>query len=164
MLTPHDVQAYLEANAIVGEIVHLDVPTLTVEAAAQAVGVPPQQIVKSILFLVGEHPVLAITCGLDYIERRAIAGLFGVGRKRVKLATAEEVLRIAGYPAGAMPPFAHQQSLDTLLDQRVLGQPEVYAGGGAENALLRLSPQEILRATQARVLDLVSLPEGAAPE
>ncbi|MDD2695193.1 MAG: YbaK/EbsC family protein [Anaerolineales bacterium] len=164
MLTPRDVQAYMDVHAIPGVIVQLDVPTLTVEAAALAVNVPPQRIVKSILFLVAERPVLAIACGLDYIERRAIANLFGVGRKRVKLATEEEVLQIAGYPAGAMPPFAHQQPLETLLDQRVLAQEQVFAGGGAENALLRLPPQEILRASGARVMDLVSLPEAELPE
>jgi len=155
VLRPSDIRNFMEAQAIGGEILFLEALTPTVQAAAEAVGAHPTQIVKSILFLVGEQPVLAIACGRDRIDRRAIAGLFGVGRKRVRLADAETVLRLAGYEVGAMPPFAHRQPIMTLVDRRVLEQPVVYAGGGAENALLRLAPTDILRLTQARVLDLI---------
>ncbi len=163
MLTTSDVRSFLETHAIAGEILLLELPTPTVQAAAEAVGAQPSQIVKSILFMVDEQPILAIACGTDRIDRRAIAGLLGVGRKRVKLAEAGAVLRMAGYEVGAMPPFAHRQPIMTLLDPRVLGQPVVYAGGGAENALLRLSPSEILRITRARVLDLIT-PEASGSE
>jgi prolyl-tRNA editing enzyme YbaK/EbsC (Cys-tRNA(Pro) deacylase) len=78
-----------------------------------------------------------------------------VGKKRVKLATPEMVLEISGYEVGAMPPFGHRQPLTTLIDQRVLDLPEAYAGGGAENAIVRLNPQDILQVTGARVLDLL---------
>ena len=158
MLTPGDIQAYLEEQGILGEILVLEVPTPTVEDAASAVGTTPQQIVKSILFIVVDKPVLAISCGTDRVDRRAIAGVFGVGRKKVKLASPEIMLEVSGYEVGAMPPFAHRQKIKTLLDQRVLQQPVVYAGGGAENALLRLSPEDILLATNAQVMDLVNTP------
>ena len=159
------LQSYMDRNAIPGEILHLSVPTPTVETAAQAVGVRPEQIVKSILFLVDEvnapgalRPVLAIVNGTAYVERRVIAGLYGVGKKRVRLASPEEVQTITGYEVGAMPPFGHRQPLPTLLDRGVLDLPEVYAGGGDENALLRLKPDDILRASRAKVLDLCNQP------
>lgn len=158
MLTPSDIQAFLEDQNISGEILFLEVPTLTVEAAASAVGTSPQQIVKSILFIVGDEPILAVSCGMDRVDRRAIAAVCDVGRKKVKLASPEIMLEVSGYEVGAMPPFAHRQKIKTLLDQRVLQQPVVFAGGGAENALLRLSPDDILEATNAQVLDLVNGP------
>ena len=158
LLTPADLQAFMQSNAIQGEMLFLDEPTPTVETAAQAVGTQPEQIVKSILFIVDEQAVLAITCGTHLVERRAIADLYGVGRKRVKLASPETVLEISGYEVGAMPPFGHRKPIPTLLDGQVLDQPVVYAGGGAENALLRLNPQDILRATEARVMDLTASP------
>jgi len=150
-----DLNAYMQAHAIPGEILSLDVPTPTVEAAAQAVSAEPEQIIKSILFLVDSHPVLAIACGTSNIGRRLIAELYGVGKKRVKLASPELVLEISGYEVGAMPPFGHRSPLTTLIDRRVLDASEAYAGGGAENALLRLDPQEILKVTEAKVLDLL---------
>ena len=175
----------MTAHGIAGEILHLSVPTPTVEAAARALDVQPEQIVKSILFLVGAGPeagflhspafpgastgaypvpaltipVLAITCGTAYVERRAIAARYGVGRKRVKLASPEEVRSLSGYEVGAMPPFGHRPPLPTLLDCRVLDLPVVYAGGGGENVLLRLDPRDIARFTSAEVMDLISMPD-----
>lgn len=151
----HELRGFMQAHSISGEILHLSVPTPTVETAAQAVSAMPEQIIKSILFMVDGQPVLAIACGKSTIGRRAIADLYGVGKKRVKLATPEMVLEISGYEVGAMPPFGHRQPLATLIDPRVLDSPEAYAGGGSENDLVRLNPQEILRITGAKVLDLL---------
>ncbi|HLE14577.1 MAG TPA: YbaK/EbsC family protein, partial [Anaerolineales bacterium] len=96
-------------------------------------------------------------CGPAYIDRRAVAAVFGVGRKQVKLASAEEVLFMTGYPVGGMPPFGHRVPLPTLIDRRVLEmRGEVYAGGGDESSLLRIDPQAILAAANARVIDLVT--------
>ena len=185
----------MTAHGIAGEILHLSVPTPTVETAAQALGVQPEQIVKSILFLVEAglvgaglrralpsevvgadpcvcpstsgrvsslalpSPVLAIACGTAYIERRHIAARYGVGRKRVRLASPEEVLAISGYKVGGMPPFGHRQPLPTLLDRRVLDLSEAFAGGGEENAIVRLDPRDIARFTSAGVMDLTAMPD-----
>ena len=155
MLTPNDIQVFMDEQDIAGEILRLEVPTPTVDDAAVAVGTQPRQIVKSILFLVEDQPVLAIACGNDRIDRRIIAGIYGVGRKKVKLAGPEIVLDVSGYEVGAMPPFAHRGRIPTLIDRRVLEQPVVYAGGGAENMLLRLSAEDILKVTEAQVMDLI---------
>ena len=151
----YELGEYMQAHGIQGEILHLSVTTPTVEAAALAVSAMPEQIIKSILFMVDEQPVLAIACGKSIIDRRVIADLYGVGKKRVKLATPDMVIDISGYEVGAMPPFGHRQPLTTLIDPRVLDSPESYAGGGAVDALVRLNPQEILRVTKAEVLDLL---------
>lgn len=162
MLTPNDLHSFMKEHDIEGEIVHLDVPTPTVEAAAQAVGTHPDQIVKSVLFTVRDDRVLAIACGTQLIERRVIAGLCNVGRKRVRLANAKIVLETTGYPVGTVPPFGHPQPIQTLIDPQVLEHREVYAGGGAHNALLRLKSQDILRITGAEIIDLHQMP--ANPE
>lgn len=161
-LTPADLIEFMKQNAVPGEILHLSAPTPTVESAAQAVGTKPERIVKSILFLVNGSPVLSISSGQKVIDRRAIAGLYNVGRKRVKLADPATVLQISGYEVGAMPPFGHLEALPTLLDLHVLDYPIVYAGGGAENALVRLNPQDILRVAGAKVTDLHPEPSTGA--
>jgi prolyl-tRNA editing enzyme YbaK/EbsC (Cys-tRNA(Pro) deacylase) len=148
------LQRFMHAQGVRGEILQLQVPTPTVEAAAQAVNARPDQIIKSILFIVDSQPVLAIACGLSTIGRRAIADLIGVGKKRVKLASPAVVLEVSGFEVGAMPPFGHAQPLRTLIDRRVLDNREAYAGGGADNALVRLDPHEIQRVTGATILDL----------
>jgi len=150
-----DLLNYMQAHHIQGEIVHLSTPTPTVETAALAVGTQVEQILKSILFIVDEQPVLAIARGMSSIKQRAIAKVYGVGKGKVKLASPETLLEVSGYEMGAMPPFGHRQPLPTLVDQRVIDVPEAYAGGGAENALLRFNPAELLRLSQARLCDLL---------
>jgi prolyl-tRNA editing enzyme YbaK/EbsC (Cys-tRNA(Pro) deacylase) len=150
-----DLRAFMQSQRIQGEILNLDVATPTVESAAQAVGAKVEQIIKSILFVIDDQPVLAIACGISSINRRAIAELYQVGKKRVKLASPEKVLEISGYEVGAMPPFGHRQPLTTLIDPRVLELTDAYAGGGAENALIRLNPQEIKRVTSAQTVDML---------
>jgi len=158
MLTPSDLQTFMTENTIPGEIVFLATPTPTVTAAAQAVGTTPEQIVKSVLFMIRDQRVLAIARGTQLIERRCIAAHFGVGRKRVKLAPPEVVLTVTGYPVGTVPPFGHPYPLQTLVDRLVLELSTAYAGGGAHNALVRLDPRDILNITQAEVIDLHNPP------
>lgn len=154
-LGPRDLESFIHVNDIPGEILYLETPTPTVDAAAQAVGTLPERIVKSILFMVNGEPILAIACGFWRVDRRAVASYCQVGRKKVKLASPSTVLHETGFEVGAMPPFGHRHPLTTLMDKRVLEQPDVYAGGGAENALVHLSPADILHITKAQVMDLI---------
>lgn len=155
-LGPIQLEEFMQQNHIPGEILHLDVPTPTVESAAAAVGSDLESIVKSLLFKINADLVLAITCGPTHIDRRAIAAHFQVGRKKVKLADPQTVLEATGYQVGAMPPFGHYTPLSTLIDRRVLEKDEIYAGGGSDQSLLRISPEAILAVTQAKVLDLLA--------
>jgi len=92
------------------------------------------------------------------VERRAIASLYQISRKRVKLAPPEVVLELTGFAVGTVPPFGHRTLLRTLLDPRVLTFDEIYAGGGTHHALVRLNPQDIADITQAEIIDLHSRP------
>ena len=146
--------AYIESNRIAAQIVRLAETTATVADAARAVGVAPQQIVKSLLFLIDKTPTLVIACGLSPVDTRQLAAHFHVGRKRVKLARPDMVTAETGYSVGTMPPFGHQKPLDTLIDRQVLTQPVVYAGGGAIDCLLAIAPVELLSVTGAQVVDV----------
>jgi prolyl-tRNA editing enzyme YbaK/EbsC (Cys-tRNA(Pro) deacylase) len=158
ILQPAALEEFMQEKGIPGEILYLQMPTPTVEAAAVAVGTNPENIIKSILFTINQEPVLAITCGPSYIERRAIALHFNVGRKKVKLADPDTVISETGYQIGGMPPFGHLTPLQTLIDQRVLEKDQVYAGGGSDQTLLQVKPQIILSVTQAHVMDLINRP------
>lgn len=160
MLGPEDLQNYIERSDIQAEILTLTVPTPTVVDAARAVGTSPEMIIKSLVFLVGGEPILAIACGTSRIDRRQIAAHFGLGRKRIKLADAAKVVEVTGYDIGAVPPFGQRQRLTTLIDPRVLEHEVVYAGGGAIDTLLRVSPAEIQRVTDGIEIDLQTVPSN----
>lgn len=150
-----DVEAYLRQSGLAGEMVHLTEETPSVESAAQAVGAPVDRIVKSVLFIADGQPVIVLANGTRRVNYKRVADYLGLSRKRVKLADAATVLAVTGYPVGTVPPFAHRSRLRTLIDAAVLDQPEVYAGGGAIDTLLRIAPGEIQRAASAETIQAV---------
>jgi prolyl-tRNA editing enzyme YbaK/EbsC (Cys-tRNA(Pro) deacylase) len=64
------------------------------------------------------------------------------------------VIKQTGYPVGGVPPFGHQNPIRAYMQADLLTADEVYAGGGAADHLLRVSPQEILRLSAASVIQL----------
>lgn len=154
-LTPDDLEDFIRQHGLNAEVLRLDAPTPTVEAAAEAAGVSVDQIVKSLLFLIeGGDPVLVIAAGTGRIDRRKLAAHFGTNRRKTHFADAQSVLELTGFPVGAVPPFGHRQSLGVLVDPAVLEHDTVLGGGGSGQALLRLDPQDILRLNRAEVLSL----------
>ncbi len=153
-LTPADLARFIVAHGIAAEIVPMQADTPTVPAAAAALGVSPAQIIKSLLFIIRDAPVLAIASGETRVDRGVLAARYGVGKKQVKLADPETVLRLTGYPAGGVPPFGHPAPLPTLLDRAVLAWEAIYGGGGDDRTLLRIAPGELARVTGAEWVDL----------
>ena len=151
-LTIEDLQQFIDTNAITATIMPLETHTATVSDAARALAVGTAQIIKSLLFLVNGDPLLVINNGTARVDRRKLAAHLGVGRKRVKFALAEQALAITGYVVGSMPPFGHRQPLKTLVDPAVTRLDTVYGGGGALDAMLRLTVAELLRVTGAEVV------------
>ena len=154
LMNSTDLTAFIAAHHIAAKIIHLSDHTPTVETAAQALGVAVEQIGKSILFLADGSPVLVIANGVNRIDYKGLADYFGLSRKRIKMATADEVLDFAGYTVGSMPPFGHKTKLRTLIDSRLFTQSEIFAGGGDIDALLRITPDEIMRATAGERVEL----------
>lgn len=151
---PADLAAFIAENGIAAQIVPMTMETPTVAAAARALGVDPSQIIKSVLFLVKDAPALVIGCGEAAVDRRPIADECGVGKKQVKLADRATVLRVTGYAAGGVPPFGHIAPLPTLIDTRIQAMDVVYGGGGDERTLLRITPEELARATRGKWIGL----------
>jgi prolyl-tRNA editing enzyme YbaK/EbsC (Cys-tRNA(Pro) deacylase) len=153
--------AFLRANDIAAEVLRLAEHTPTVEDAARVMGTTVDGIVKSVLFVqdtsgeLAERGVLVIANGLHRVDYRRVADCLGVSRRRLKLADAETVLALTGQPVGGVAPFGHPQPLRTFIDRRVLDQPQVYAGGGALDALMRITPDEIIRVTGAELVDVI---------
>lgn len=152
-----DLARFIEEREIDAEIVFLEDKTPTVEAAAEAVGVTPAQIVKSVLFVIKEgdeqfRPLMVVANGLSRIAYKKLADTLGVSRRQLRIARPAQVQAITGYPVGTVPPFGHKEAVPTLLEEGVTTQSEVYAGGGAINALMRLPVAELRRVLAAEVV------------
>jgi Cys-tRNA(Pro) deacylase len=149
-----DLAAFIAKHDIPAELIYMEADTPTVETAAEALGVHPDQIVKSILCLADGTPVLVVASGTARLDLKRLADHLGLARKRVKMADAPTVLEISGFEVGAMPPFGHKTKLRTVIDGRVFAQPEVYGGGGDINAMMRIAPAEIVRVTGGEQVDV----------
>lgn len=145
MLNSQDLTIFISENAIAAEIVPLTTETLTVPAAAAALGISTDQIVKSILFLVNGDPLLVVASGSARIDYKKLADHLGLSRRRIKLATAEQVLDIAGFMVGTVPPFGHKRPFSTVVETAVYDQTTVYGGGGEVHALVRVDTIELKR-------------------
>jgi prolyl-tRNA editing enzyme YbaK/EbsC (Cys-tRNA(Pro) deacylase) len=145
VLGPADLARFIAEQRVAAELVPMPVETPTVPAAAAALGVAPAQIIKSLLFLIREEPVLVIASGETLVDRGTLARRFGVGKKQIKLADAETVLRILGYPVGGVP---------VLLDAAVQRWEAIYGGGSDDHTLLRVALAELARVTGAEWIRL----------
>lgn len=153
---PHLV-AFLSENRVSARFVAPGVPMPTVESAAAAIGVPEEQILKTLLF-VGDDGryVVAIASGSRRISRALLADASGISRARA--AKPESVLEVTGYPAGGVAPLALASGVPVIVDEAVISLPVAYGGGGTEHLLLRLDPADIVRLNGATVASIVDRP------
>ncbi len=153
--TPFDLQQFLLEQEIRAELLHNIGDTPTVPAAADALGVKADQIIKTLLFLVDQPTqseptaVVVISHGERRVDKKLLARYFGVGSKKAKLASAEVVLALLGYPAGGVPPIGHKTRLPILIDASVVAAAArfggtVYGGGGDDRTMLRIALAELL--------------------
>ena len=153
--TSTHLQSYIDLHNIDTEMLHLTEDTPTVPDAARVLGVNAAQIIKSLVFLVDGQPILVIANGTQKVDRRKLAQHFDVGQKRVKFASAEQALAITGYIVGSMPPFGHLTQLSTYIDPQVMDLLRIYGGGGDVHAMIKLTPDTLLAATQGELLSIV---------
>ncbi|MFO7544685.1 MAG: YbaK/EbsC family protein [Trueperaceae bacterium] len=146
-----DLEAFCRDLRLSARLLRLDVPTPTVPAAAEALGVAVDRIVKSLVFLVAGEPTLVIAAGEERVSYAALARTLGVSRRVLRFASAAQALAITGYRIGAMPPFGHLRPLRTLLDDGSMPTDGVvYGGGGDVSALLEVDVNELTTVTGAR--------------
>ncbi len=153
-LTSADLRNFIAARRIDATILPMDAHTPTVCDAARVLRVDIDQIIKSLVFVIDDQPLLVINNGTARVDRKKLAAFVGVGRKRVKFASAEQALAITGFVVGSMPPFGHRQTLRTLVAPSILRLDLIFGGGGDVDAMMRLTSAELLRVTGAEITDV----------
>ncbi|HWR40057.1 MAG TPA: YbaK/EbsC family protein [Patescibacteria group bacterium] len=147
------VQAALE-NYKDLEIILFDSSTHTADLAAQALGVQPAQIAKSLLFLADGQPAMVVTCG----DRKVNTKLFGrlLSAKKVRFANAEQVAELTGFPPGGVSPVGLLRPLPVYLDKSLYDYAVVYAAAGTANSALPVAPERLREITGAEIIDVCS--------
>ncbi len=145
------VQRIVDAFSTAGieiEIQEFAGGTRTAEEAAQTVGATVGQIVKSLVFLAGTQPILALVSGANRVDSAKLAAAAGAPIKRVD---ADAVREATGYAI-----VGHATSLPTYFDQDLLQYPVVWAAAGTPNAVFRIAPEDLLCASGATTVELAA--------
>jgi Cys-tRNA(Pro)/Cys-tRNA(Cys) deacylase len=127
----------------------------SLEQAARERRQQPEQVVRSILFRLGEDEfAMALVAGPRQISWKRLRQ--HMGQSRLTMATEEEVLRVTGYRIGAVSPFGTARRLKILVDPGVLRQDIVSLGSGVRGVAIIMKVEDLIRALgEADVVDLL---------
>jgi prolyl-tRNA editing enzyme YbaK/EbsC (Cys-tRNA(Pro) deacylase) len=154
-LSPADVQAALDGFGFGIQMIFFDDSTATSQMAADNIGCELAQIVKSLAFIVDGQPVLVLASGDQRVDDRKIAARYNVGRKRVRVATPEECITIYGYAPGGVPPIGlRTPGIPTYLDDMLQRHEQLYAAGGAHNAIFPVTRAQLAQISGGTWMDV----------
>lgn len=138
------VRAEFAARGLDIPIIELEVSTATVALAADAHGVEPGRIAKTLAFRLGDgRTILLVARGDARIDNRLFKAQFGRGR----MLGADDVLALTGHPVGGVCPFGLAQPLPIYLDRSLRDFDEILPAAGAIHSAVRLSPQQLAEIT-----------------
>jgi Cys-tRNA(Pro) deacylase len=155
MTKPPPVSLELEKRNIPHRVFFHPGKVTSLEQAARERGQRPEQIVRSILFRVGEDDYLmALVAGPAQISWKALRS--HLGRSRLTMADKDEVLAVTGYPIGAVSPFGTTRQLRVLVDPSVFAEEEISIGSGVRWTTIILKSEELKRALgEVEVVELL---------
>src|SRR6202022_480775 len=148
---PERVQAALTAAAIDARIEEFPSSTRTAQEAAATVGTTVGQIVKSLVFLAGDAPVMALVSGVNRLDTQRLAALSGAP---IGKAGADAVRQATGYSIGGVPPIGFPAPIPTYIDRDLLRYDIVWAAAGTPRHVFPIAPDELVRITGGHVADL----------
>ncbi|WP_159945919.1 YbaK/EbsC family protein [Rhizobium sp. 18065] len=145
------VRSFFLTHAPEISVIVTEASSATVPLAAEAHGVEPDQIAKTICLRIGEDVVLVVTAGTKRLDNRKFKDRFGV---KPRMLDADGVVKATSHPVGGVCPFGLPLPLKVFCDLSLQGFDEVVPAAGATNAAVRISPQRIAELTGAEWADL----------
>ena len=148
------VSSFLRESGAEARIQEFPDGTPTAAEAAAAVGCGLEQIVKSLVFVCDEQPVVALVPGDRRGDSEKIAHAAGATAARV--AKPREVEEATGFAPGAVAPFPLPKVSLVVIERQLLRHPLVWAGAGSHRHILGIAPHELARLARARPMDVVT--------
>jgi prolyl-tRNA editing enzyme YbaK/EbsC (Cys-tRNA(Pro) deacylase) len=149
------VLAAARAHGLELEVREFPEGTPTAADAARAVGCTVDQIVKSLVFIADERPVLVLASGGNRVDLAKVGRQVGAGR--VRKADANQAREATGFSIGGTPPFGHSAPLEVLIDQDLTRFGEVWAAAGTPRHVFAIAPADLVRASGGSVCDVAEV-------
>ena len=120
--------------------------------AAEALGEPPERVLKTLMALVDGKPVCVIASSDREVSMKKLAAAFG--GKAAQMMRPADAERLSGYKIGGISPFGQTRKLPTAIEEQAMAHAFVFINGGQRGLQVRLSPRdaaELLNAIVAPV-------------
>lgn len=134
---------YLADRGFLEHIIELEHSTATVSLAAEALGVEPGMIAKTLSFFQGETPVLILAEGTARIDNRKYKDTFHMKARMIPF---EEVEEATGHAPGGVCPFGANENVKVYLDQSLRRFEVVYPAAGNDHSAVKLTIPELEQA------------------
>jgi Ala-tRNA(Pro) deacylase len=148
-----DVTDFLEQAGIDFDVLE---HTRTARAAdeAAALGIDAEEVAKTLVLVAASGNVRAVLPASERIDLHKVAGVLGVGAKKVHLATEDDLARdYADFELGAVPPFGGRED-QVLVDEQLAERDSVVVEAGSHDRSVRLKADDLVRLTRAQVADI----------
>ncbi len=155
-MSAESVRAWIESQAPDLPIITVEGSTATVATAAEALGVEPGRIAKTLAVRAGDHTFLLVARGDARLDNSKTKQQLGA---RPRMLGPEETLELTGHPVGGVCPFGLATELPVYLDESLRPFDVVYPAGGSLNTSVRVTPQRLFKLVGERWVDLTRLPE-----
>jgi len=145
------VQDFFSVHAPDIAVIETAESSATVALAAEAHGVAPDQIAKTLCLRVGDTTMLVVAAGMRRLDNKKFRERFG-GKPRM-LGT-EDVVELTGHPVGGVCPFGLATPLAVFCDLSLQDYDIVVPAAGATNSAVKITPQRMAELTGAEWVDV----------
>jgi prolyl-tRNA editing enzyme YbaK/EbsC (Cys-tRNA(Pro) deacylase) len=145
------VRAFFAANAPDISVIQSPLSSATVALAAEAYGVEPGRIAKTLSLRIGERVVLIVASGTSRMDNKKVKALFGGKPKMLGL---DEVARITGHEIGGVCPFGLKTPLPVYCDMSLKAFDEVVPAAGSTHSAVRIAPSRMAELVEAEWVDV----------
>ncbi len=139
------VREYFAQFGMADQVLEFETSSATVELAAQAVGVIPARIAKSLSFKVDGKAILIIAAGDAKVDNAKFKAHF---HTKAKMLTPEEVTELVGHAIGGVCPFAIKDGVEVYLDESMRRFETVFPAAGSSNSAIQLTCDQLEQYTQ----------------
>jgi len=120
--------------------------------AAEALGLDPGRVLKTLVAEVDGTPVLAMVPVAGTLDLKALAA--ARGGKRAVMADTTAAQRLTGYVVGGISALGTRQALDVVVDLGVAEHETVFCSAGRRRLQMELTPDDLVAATGAELADI----------
>lgn len=150
------VRSFFAAHAPDVIVIETETSSATVALAAEAHGVEPDQIAKTICLRAGETALLLVTAGTRRLDNRKFRDQFGT---KPRMLDGEKVTEITSHPIGGVCPFGLPSPLPIYCDVSLKDHTIIVPAAGATNSAVRIEPLRMAKLVSATWVDVCDLPK-----